>query len=381
MRHIVDPQFRDTLINALVLRGLSQRRVAAEAHIAESYLSEVINGRKQPSADVARALDEALGCAGELAAHVHPLLSDEDADRFTAAVAEPSKVSRSAVDSLAATLAAERNADDQFGSAALLKPTLVHLEHVERLVRNCRGPVRPSLVSVAAQWAQFSGWLLLSCGKSGDAEDMFRTGLQWATEVNDVTMVATLLSYQAHSAWLRFQPAESLALSEAALRDPAVHPTQRSYDAFQAARGHALFGDLARADELMSLGDEIAAQADARMADAPPWEYYRGPWVWLVERGLVDRYAGRHDARRTQAAVGNLRAGLGLVPEDMRQADWYAEYQTHLVMALLSAGEREPAVTVLADARRIVDATESARVGRIVQQLERRMATDVLLRR
>jgi transcriptional regulator with XRE-family HTH domain len=369
------------LINTLVLRGLSQRRVAAEAHIAESYLSEVINGRKQPSADVARAIDEALGCDGELAAHVHPLLSDEESDRFTAAVAEPTRVSQAAVNSLAAVLAAQRNADDLFGSAALLKPTLVQLEQVERLVRNCRGTIRSSLVSVASQWAQFSGWLLLSCGKPTEAEETFRTALQWATEVNDITMVATVLSYQAHSAWLRFQPAESLGLSEAALRDPAVHPTQRSYDAFQAARGHALFGDLARADELMGLGDELAAQADARMADAPPWEYYRGPWVWAVERGLVDRYAGRHDPARTQDAVRNLRAGLGLVPEDMRQADWYAEYETHLVFALLTAGERTEAAAVLADARRIVDATESARVGGTVRQLERRMATDVLLRR
>jgi transcriptional regulator with XRE-family HTH domain len=381
MRTVVDPAFHSLLVNKMVAAGKVQATLAREAHVSPSYLSEIINGKATPSPDVARALDDALDACGELAVLVHPLLADDDADRFAAAVAHPTRIDERAVDDLATVLAAQRHLDDTLGSAALLKPVRIQLDQIGRLVSAARGPVRVRLVDVAAQWAQFLGWLNVSVGRYDEGDHWFQVSLLWASEAGDRDLSATVLSYQGHIAWLTAHPGPSIGLAEAALRDPDVYPGQRAYDAYAAARGHAIFGELVHADRLIGLGDELAEQSNTWSGVLPPWQYYRAAWVWHLERGLVHRYATRHDPSRARKAIVDLRAGVEGVPAEMRSADWFAEYLVHLASAYLDDGRRDAAAATLTDARAVAEGVRSERVLRMVDGRERRLHVERLTRR
>jgi transcriptional regulator with XRE-family HTH domain len=69
-RFLVDPRFGDMLRRLRTERGLSYRDLAGHATYGKSYLHDLETGRKQPTPDTARRLDEILGAAGQLAALV-----------------------------------------------------------------------------------------------------------------------------------------------------------------------------------------------------------------------------------------------------------------------------------------------------------------------
>lgn len=63
----VDPRFPDRLRQLLDDRGLSYRALAARTYYGKSYVHDLAHGRKTPSADAAKRIDDALGAGGELA--------------------------------------------------------------------------------------------------------------------------------------------------------------------------------------------------------------------------------------------------------------------------------------------------------------------------
>ncbi len=373
MRTVVDPAFRAELVRRILDAGTTQATLARDAHVSPGYLSEIINGRKSPSTVVAQALDDALAAGGTLAGLVHPLLTDDDTDRWQAATSS-SQPGPAAIDGLAHVLAAQRALDDQLGSAAMVKPVGVQLDQVLTLATNSRGPHRAKLVHVAAQYAQFAGWLATSTAQWDAARKHFHTALQLATENGDRDMIATVLSYQGHVAWLTCQATPAINLTEAALRHPGIYPGQLAYDSYALARGLALTGDLKGADRHYGLGDEYAALNDTYSGETPPWQYYRAPWFWDLERGIVHRYAARHQPHRIHAAVDLLQAGLDGCPVEWRQADWFAEYVVHHATALAAAGDLNGARDQLGKARRIAEGVGSKRILGAVASRETKLS-------
>lgn len=65
-RTAVDPRFAETLRRLRAERGLSLRELARRAVHGKSYLQELETGAKQPGAEVAARLDDALDAGGEL---------------------------------------------------------------------------------------------------------------------------------------------------------------------------------------------------------------------------------------------------------------------------------------------------------------------------
>jgi transcriptional regulator with XRE-family HTH domain len=378
MRTVIDPRFSGLLANLMMARGISQRALASRANVSQSHISELIGRTKNPSAQTAKALDDALTANGQLASLVAVAGGDDDLDRLAAATAMPGNINAATVDSLAAVLAAQRHLDDTMGSATLVGPVVAHLDTVTAMVRSAYGPVRPRLMGVAAQWAQFGGWLHTSVGKSDKAREWFSRALEWAIEADDAEMTATALSYQGHVAWLTAQWGSTVGLSKAALRDRTVYPGQRAYDAFQAARGHAALGELGDAQRMLALGDELVVATQQWVGETPPWQYYRQPWFWALERGLVYRYMTRWESACAAQAVAELSAGVAAMPADMQGADWAAEYLVHLAAAYADAGDMSGAREVLGRARRIAEATRSPRVQRLVVQRERALYSRAL---
>lgn len=371
MRTVVDPRFPGLLTNLLMAAGMSQAALARASHISEGHVSELVNGVKNPSEQTARALDAALDAGGKLAALVAPAGGDGDLDRLAVAVYRPHDVDPAAIGSLAGVLAAQRHLDDVMGSASLIAPVLAQLDTVTAMVRGAAGQHRPALLSTAAQWAQFAGWLHTSVGRYEQARGWFTRALEWATEAGDTEMIATVLSYQGHVASLTAQWGPTVGLSKAALRDPGVYVGQRAYDAFQCARGYAAMGNLDDAKSMLAWADELAAVSDGFTGDRPRWQYYRAPWFWRLERGLAYRYMARWDDGHAAVAVAELRAGVDGMPAEMRGADWAAEYLVHLAGAHRDCGDVDAAREVLSEARRHAERTRSPRVLQMVSQRER----------
>lgn len=84
----------------------------------------------------------------------------------------------------------------------MLPTTTAQLDTLGEMVREARGPVRPLVVTVGAQWAQFAGWLHLSADQPDRAATMLGRALEWAIEVGDREMIATVLSFKGHAARL-----------------------------------------------------------------------------------------------------------------------------------------------------------------------------------
>lgn len=370
-RHTPDPRLIAALVNHMRRSDLSQRGLAHAAKISPGYLSEILGGKKAPSLQVVTALDRALGARGALIATMPIGVNDEHRDQIAAAVNNPTTVTPDTVEAFQRTLDAQRDLDDTLGSAAMLAPVDAQMSTITTMARHAAGPTRPAFMQVAAQWAQFAGWLHMSVGRWDGSATWLGHALSWAMESGDPDLTATAMSYQAHLAWLQLQAAATAGQSEAALRVAGTYPGQAAYDAFQAARAYASVGDLARADELLREADRLVEAVDGWSGEVPPWQYQRDGYVWRLERGLVLLHMAPRRPECLQGAVSELRAGVADIPQQWRGADWAAEYKVHLATGLMRAGELDEATQLLESAGQIAEATRSPRVTRLVEARDR----------
>lgn len=84
----VDARFPHLLKDLRHDRGVSLRELAARVHYSHTYLWDIETGRKQPTSEIAEALDTALSASGMLAELVTEDADAQPVDRtpFTAAM-------------------------------------------------------------------------------------------------------------------------------------------------------------------------------------------------------------------------------------------------------------------------------------------------------
>ncbi|MDT3442784.1 MULTISPECIES: helix-turn-helix transcriptional regulator [unclassified Pseudofrankia] len=289
-----------------------------------------------------------------------------------------SRVARAAdaplADALSVILAAQREVEDTVGSAPLLGPVTAQLAALMPLVIEARGPARQAMVDVAAQWAQFAGWLHANTGATAQARVWLDRAAEWAAESDNQSLTANILSYKGHLAWEACAVGPLIGLSQAAQRVPVVYPGQHAYDAGQEARGHAMAGDARATDRKLGEARELWRKASEFPDGPPPWSYYFSPAFARLQEGLAHRYLARVDPRRARQAAGDLSAGLAGLPEEMRRAEWAAEYVYHLAVAHIHTDEAEQACADTLDAAAIARATGSRRVMNQVRSLHDRVA-------
>lgn len=349
----VDPRFGPELRRLRQEAGLSLRELSGPALSSKSQILDLETGRRQPTMETAAALDHALDAGGRLAALVRPAGPPaETADRIDYVTVHPRRVDPATLDALTDLLAAQRRLEDSIGPVAILGPVRAQLDLVSSLVAEAGGNLRPRLVDLGSQWAQFAGWLLAASGRSTEAGRQYGRALEWATEVDRRDMIGTALSMRGHLAWMAHRPGPLVGLSNAARRH-ATSPGVQALAAQQEARGHALAGQASEVDPLLDLAEDLADAADD---NRPEWIYFYGPRYLTMQRGLAYRLLGRH-----ADAVDALAASLGARPYG-GWPEWVGPYLVHFAASLREIGERDRADTALAEASELAVATGSTRV-------------------
>jgi len=281
------------------------------------------------------------------------------------------------VESLADVLAAQRRAEDALGSAAMLRPALAQLAVVDDLVRQVYGSLRPALVHVAQQWAQFAAWLYRDVGDVAGARACCAQALEWAAELGDRTMTATVLVERSYMAAEAGEVGLMIGLARAAQRHKRAAADQRALAAGLEARGYAMAGDGAAAERKLGDAEELVAVMDDGPRDRRAWSYWMTPAFFQNVAGFTCGYLAAADPRWHARAVDLLAAR----PETSQAALWApAANLTHLAFAHARAGEVEPACSTTLAASRAVRRTGSVRhaatLGRIHADLQARWPGD-----
>jgi transcriptional regulator with XRE-family HTH domain len=377
--------FGRELARLMDARGTGVRELARAVPCNPGHVSNLRSGRDRPSPQMAARLDEILdaggtlaalapaGRRGEIAAVFNGSLSPDSRERLSYAAKHPVRIDTGAVRSLAAVLEAQRHAEDSLGSAVLVRPVLAQLAVIEELVTEARGPLRPAMVHMGGQWAQFAGWLHANTGHAAEGDRRLSQALQLAMEAGEVNLISEVLSFQGHAAYVAGHPGPVVGLSRAAQRDRSAYPGQLAISAAQEAKGLAMAGDAHDVDRLLEDADELAAKAAGHRQDAPPWLYYHTDGFFDLQRGEAYGYlaAGPHYRARASAA---LTSGYAALPASAQQSEWGAEYLVRLAAVHALGGDAEQACMVAVRAALIARATGSARLSRMLKRLHANLA-------
>jgi tetratricopeptide (TPR) repeat protein len=264
------------------------------------------------------------------------------------------------VDALSTVLAAQRRAEDVIGSRAVIEPVRAQLTVIKDLVTDARGDIRSRILDVGSQWSQFAGWLSANSGQLDDANRFYQLALEWASEADEPNMMATALSMQGHTAWLKGQAGPVIGLSQAAQRDKRASPGIRALAVQQEARGMALSRE-ASIDDIDCKFDEaeaLATRAAENPDNEPPWIYFFSPDYLLMQRGLAYRLLGHYEE-----ANKLLTEGLASIPAEMRGSEWVASrYLLQLAITYAQTGDIHQACGLAKEAGIIAQHTDSTRL-------------------
>jgi transcriptional regulator with XRE-family HTH domain len=278
-----------------------------------------------------RLLQAALGLGtGAACSPLFAGLGPERLEQLAWAKSSPARIDTAAVQTLADVLAAQRRAEDTLGSAALVGPVTAQLAMVENMVIEARGPVRPAVIDIAQQWAQYAAWLYMGIRDFPAARHLWRHTLELAAEAGNVTMTATALTYQAEMAtWVSGQPGPVIGLAQAAQRDPRAAGPQLAYSATIQARGHAMAGEAAEAERKLAQATELAS----RPGETRPWLYWCTPQDIEGKRGVALGCLAGHDSSQGRQyhsrAVEALTACYTGLDAKVAQSEWGIAFLLH----------------------------------------------------
>ncbi|MFI2711142.1 helix-turn-helix domain-containing protein [Micromonospora sp. NPDC018662] len=365
MPPVWDGRFGAELRRLRMSAGLSLRQLAPLVLSSRGHLHDLETGRRQPTADLAGRLDTALDASGLLSGMRHEI-APADPERLAYVARHPRRVDPVALHALAESLAAHRRLEDALGSTSLLPTVRAQLDMMTTLVVDATGALRPRVVDLAAQWAQFGGWLYAASDRRRLAGRWYTIALEWGAEAGNPDMLATVLSMRGHLAWSERRADAIIDLSAAAARQPAS-PGVRAIAIQQQARGHALTGEASAVTGLLDRAAELHEAAGQAPDREPPWIYFHSAAYLAMQRGLAYRLLGR-DAD----AIEHLRRGLAELPADAAGAAWTGPYLLRLAAALADTGDGDEALDIY---ERVLRLGRATRTTTLIEQAESAVRT------
>lgn len=307
--------FVETLRSELPKHGFTPSAASRAMNYDRSYLSRVLNYKQDPSATLAGALDGLLGTSK---------FSAMLADHRAAAEAASARVDPATVTAFRASLDSARLLDDALGSAAVAPSARLQLRQVSTLAREAHGPHRDALVSVAAGWGVFYGWVSTATGQWSAAASALTRASEWSAETGDATLASVAWSFRAYLATQRGHHAEALGLATAAARTTGAHPAQEVYTLLQRSRLYAELGERGECRPLLDQADAMMDAAEAEGEPPTPIYWNRRPFFQL-HAGRTLLMLGDHGD-----AAELLASGLNGLPDDQAAAVWTQIGRAHV---------------------------------------------------
>jgi tetratricopeptide (TPR) repeat protein len=391
------------------LAGVSLSQFAVLVHYSKGYLSKIESGSQAVQPAFARLCDAALNANGELialaAAPANVEQPDEPDDDGPCTGSwsmslDPdgtgyfTQVTGTGQDVAAApfgpTAAAARYAADpsttltlfrsrfeqarlfaQIVSAALALPMLIAETHAVRgLASNAPEEASAGLWRLAAQYAEFVGWMTQESGNDQQALWWTRMAVRMAAHAGDESLRPFALVRQADVTLHADDAYQTIELAQQAQAHSAATARIRGLAAQREAQGYALLGDrdtcLRALDRSARLLDEAAGAPGALMLGT-----WRTPDTTVMARGWC-----MFDLGRPAEAAELLEPGIAGFPDGASRAR--ARYALRTALAHATADEIERACEIVewlaADLRQIDSATVRHDVRLLHREFRRRAA-------
>ncbi|QDP95156.1 helix-turn-helix transcriptional regulator [Microlunatus elymi] len=263
----------------------------------------------------------------------------DEAQRVDGVVSGLRRPDAATLDWITDCLARHRTAEDDLGAEPIAPVARAQLNAVIDIANKSQGDLRIGAVDLAAQYAQFLGWMAVTTADHAEASAWYGRSREWAEQADHSELAATALSMQAHHAWGQGDARLCQRSIAAADEYDGLSPGLSGMLRQTSARGFALAGDAetARA-ELERAGELLQLASDSAKA-APDWLYfYDEDWL-LRQQGTIELQLGNFPV-----AVDLLSTGYERIKSTYpRDQAWIGSC---LSLALAASGEVDGCVKV-----------------------------------
>lgn len=252
--------------------------------------------------------------------------------------------------------------DGEAGPTCALPEVLALLADTARCAREARPPRRAAMLGIAAEGAEFAGWLYRDLQVLPSATYWYDRAMDWAQEAQDTALQGYILIKKSQMAFDARDAGRVRALADAAVQGPWRMPARiRSEAVLQQALGMAMTGEAATQVE------RVVAEAEAVLAGigdaAVPEEPGHGAFADLTFR--LRRAACYTEAGQPRRAA-ELFQDVIAAGELSRRDDGFFRARRSAALAL--SGEPDEASAVALEAVRIARATSSGRTLKLVSE-------------
>lgn len=367
--------------------GMSLRELARRTHYNPGYLSKIENGKRPVTVPLARHIDGALSANGRLSALV-PRVTRNTGDtpppseigltvgtsELLAGIMLPHRdgaepcVAVHIADQYAEQLALLRRTGQNVGPGTMLHALRGQLLAIGSLIAATDIQEQPSLIWIAARYADYAGWMAQEAGHDATALRLIERAVQLAKEVGDPEMAAHATVREALVTLYRNDADLTITLARRAQRLAADLPRVRGAAALREGQGHALAGNELRFRDAMERAQLAYAEAGDDASVVPLGSsILRDPVTAATGWSLSD--LGRHG----EGAV-LLETELRSIPRSAARA--YLRYAVRCALQHAMSGELgracDLAEGMVADIRAIDSATIRRDVVDLVKTLSRR---------
>jgi transcriptional regulator with XRE-family HTH domain len=342
--------FAEALTAAMDSRDIGVRELARRVPCNAGYVSQLRNGRKHPSPELAAKIDEFLGAGGELAALAVPVRpagpDDEIAAIELARRAAVSDVGESTVGALEQAADSMAVAYPRTPPGELLIRVRAHLGYVGNLLDGRKTLAEHRRLLVTGAWLSLlAATCLIDLRRYPAASAHLRTAAQLARETGNAEIGAWCLETAAWQVLIDGDYRRAATLAQA-----AQHTAPRAGSAFiqataQEARAWARLGAAPEARAALARTDALVAPL--RMPDRPEHHYRYDPAKSDAYTATTLAWLGDPAAPRyAREVLGRLESGADGPPRQRRAAS----ARLDLALALTTGAELDEAASTTLEA-------------------------------
>ncbi|MFF3374578.1 helix-turn-helix domain-containing protein [Streptomyces sp. NPDC002680] len=343
-------EFGPRLRALLADKGVSMRAAARSLNYDVAYLSRVINGRQQPSGQLAMALDELLGTDGELLSLAVPGVPSPAPEHLPGPDSEIARMRTSAACLL--------DHADRHGGDTVAPVAVQVWQSAQRKLDSGEIPEKDQIryLSAVSEAAEVAGWLLFDAGKFDSARAAFLESHMLARHARDRKMEWFALDMLAMVDIECCRPGETRRVAEEILSQRRTPPRVALLARVRRGRALAQMGDRERA---LSDFDAARGGLEESLTACDP------EWAWWVNSCEVTGHSGQ-----ALLSLGNSDAAVS----DFQSILQYATprgvmlYRAELLRCYAAVKAWRNAEAELEEISALVDTINSGRNRRMVHQ-------------